>query len=83
MATRTDALLLQAETGKITCIQHPHCDRLSPGAGLSGERASRRLVPENTMASTRPARLALRFGRQRVSMRDLDRRFEFGDRELR
>ncbi|WP_255473853.1 hypothetical protein [Pseudolabrys sp. FHR47] len=41
MSTRTDALLLQAETGKITCIQHPHCGRLSPGAGLSVEQAAR------------------------------------------
>ncbi|MCW5694747.1 MAG: hypothetical protein KIT48_20505 [Pseudolabrys sp.] len=34
MATRTDALLPQAETGKITCVQHPHYGRLSAGAGL-------------------------------------------------
>ena len=34
MATRTDALLSQAETGKMTCVQHPHHGRLSTGADL-------------------------------------------------
>jgi hypothetical protein len=27
-ATRTDALLPQPETGKISCVRHPHYDRL-------------------------------------------------------
>ena len=45
MATRTDALLSQAETGKITCIQHPRCGRLSPGAGLFGQREGGAIVP--------------------------------------
>ena len=30
--TRTDALVPQPETGKISCVHHPRCGRLSPGA---------------------------------------------------
>jgi len=31
--TRTDALLSQPETGKISCVHHLPCARLSPGDG--------------------------------------------------
>lgn len=30
--TRTDALVPQPETGKRSCVRHPRCGRLSPGA---------------------------------------------------
>ncbi len=32
--TRTHALLSQRETGKIDCVRHLHCGRLSPGARI-------------------------------------------------
>jgi len=53
MATRTDALLPQAETGKITCVQHLRCGRLSPGAGLFEQREDRGIVPRRSTIGLR------------------------------
>jgi hypothetical protein len=41
-AARTDTLLSQAETGKITCVRRPRYGRLSPGAGYTKTRGDGR-----------------------------------------
>src|SRR5438874_537216 len=42
-ATRSDALVPQPETGKISCVRLPRCGRLPPG-GACGERAAHQEV---------------------------------------
>jgi hypothetical protein len=57
--TRTDALVPQPETGKISCVHHPRCGRLSPGAcqevtrkGRVGSRISVNALDPTTMGTT-------------------------------
>jgi len=44
--TRTDALLPQPETGKISCAHHLSCARLTPGVGTRMQRSPNWFRPE-------------------------------------
>jgi hypothetical protein len=51
--TRTDALVPQPETGKIDCVHHPRCGRLSPGAhGKRTQRPNCGSGPTHSAAAT-------------------------------
>ena len=50
MSTRTDALVSQQETGKMTASISPHYDRLPPGGGVTTFKS-----PSRSSASERTA----------------------------